>query len=279
MLGRYINTGGPVSDHPLNYGLVGWWLPLPGNQGGSRLFDLKGKYPATLKNAPGWCGGRSAFAALSFDATDDYVEQASLGNAINGITSATFSVWVRLFTATPASIATSGLVDLDTVSQATHYPYTDGLAYVGTFRTARVNGITPLSSVNRTEWHMVTVTTDGTTWRFYQNAQEAANTGAEATVSADASFWLGGSGTGGTDPVYFLDGRLTDCRIYNRALSASEVGNLYLQGVRDHPDTLRRYSRTAYLFATVAAAPSNPIIHELRPDGASGASRWELRNV
>ena len=82
MLGSYVDLGNPVADHPLNYGLVAWWQPLPGSAVGTTVRDLKGLYPATLTNFPssptatsGFGGGPApqTYPTIAFDGSDDYM--------------------------------------------------------------------------------------------------------------------------------------------------------------------------------------------------------------
>jgi hypothetical protein len=48
----------PVSrHHPLNQGLVGWWLSVPGLDGGNQFYDLMGLLPATLTSGASWITG------------------------------------------------------------------------------------------------------------------------------------------------------------------------------------------------------------------------------
>ena len=47
----------PVSDHPLNNGLVAWWLAgSPGAYGGNTWRDLTNKHIGTLTSSPTWQG-------------------------------------------------------------------------------------------------------------------------------------------------------------------------------------------------------------------------------
>lgn len=50
-----VDLSNPINwDHPLNRGLVGWWLALPQWSGGTKWYDLCGKYDGTLMSGPSW---------------------------------------------------------------------------------------------------------------------------------------------------------------------------------------------------------------------------------
>lgn len=59
---RRLDLGNPVDwAHPLNRTLVAWWAGLSPGDGATRLYDLTGRYPATLVSSPAWTpvgGGR-----------------------------------------------------------------------------------------------------------------------------------------------------------------------------------------------------------------------------
>src|SRR5690349_4775681 len=98
---QLIDLGNPVADHPLNLGLVAWWLSLPNNSGGTRLFDITGHgNTGTLTAGPTWRTGLPVwgpgFSSLKFvTGSSQYVD---CGNApvlqITGNMSV--SAWVYL---------------------------------------------------------------------------------------------------------------------------------------------------------------------------------------
>jgi hypothetical protein len=63
-----IDTRNPIEwRHPLNRGLVSWWLPFGPWQGGGTLRDLARRNHGTLTNGPTWAAGRDGFGAVKFD--------------------------------------------------------------------------------------------------------------------------------------------------------------------------------------------------------------------
>ena len=71
----------------------------------------------------------------------------------------------------------------------------------------------------------MTGTYDGTTLSLYVDGQIAASGPASGTVDAGADPFLIG-----VTPVDYANGLIDDVRIYNRALSATEVKQLYNLG-------------------------------------------------
>nr|WP_307606844.1 LamG domain-containing protein [Paenibacillus sp. V4I9] len=72
-------------------------------------------------------------------------------------------------------------------------------------------------------WHHVAVTLDGTTGTLYVDGQQVGSNAVNirpSQLGATTQNWIGRS-QWSSDP--YLDGRVDDFRIYNRALSAAEV--------------------------------------------------------
>ena len=204
----------------LREGLVGCWVPSLGASGLS-VIDRSGSGSSGTLVAPSsntWTASGSG-VALAFDGSTQY---ASLPFAATFGASATLSMWVKRDAATPPSPdGNTGFFYANAADggQESHYPYSDGTCYFRLLRSARTT-FTPLSTVNRAQWHNLTVVTDGTTYAVYQAGQLAHSTAAEATVSlasplhcARASF----------SRAYFCAASFDDIRLYNRALRLSEI--------------------------------------------------------
>lgn len=92
-----IDLANPVNvHHPLNLGLISWWLAVPGLDGGKYFYDLCGRNDGTLTNGPTWSNNIPPGAvsrSLSFDGVNDFVSTpitAALGTAEH-----TMSAWFR----------------------------------------------------------------------------------------------------------------------------------------------------------------------------------------
>jgi hypothetical protein len=186
--------------------------------------------------AGGGPGGALLDAGLTFDGVADYVTFPDLSSALDD--ELTFSTWVQLAVATPATLPKSGLLCLGesfTGGTQCHYPYTDGKAYLTPWRgetssvTSRATVTLP-AGVTRTNWHLLSITsTPGTGgWKFYVNDQLIATDTGKSPVYLAAGVWQIGKSKHPTDATSaFLNGSISDTRIYSRALSADDVAALY----------------------------------------------------
>ncbi len=183
-------------SRPVNeLGLVGWWT-FDGPDMLTNVADKSGQGDNgnLLHNASGTTTAPGRVGqALTFDGIDDYV---TLGASFNGVQSVAF--WVRVSTSTTLQ----KILDLNGTATVTIDSGTlNGNNFTGP--TRYVDGVAA-STINDTSWHYVVITT-GT----------ALNASA-MDIGRISTAYLGGS--------------LDDVRIYNRALSASEVERLYQIG-------------------------------------------------
>lgn len=222
----FVNTAVP-SNPNLTNGLVGHWTMDGGkvNWATGAVTDSSGRgntgtvsgMATTSAIAAGKIG-----QALKFDGSNDFVDGSDISSYF-GNQAATFSLWIKLAKHTPTDNTKTGFATLNNSSANSHYPWTDGLIYNGTFRTVRVDSITSLVT-DRTRWTHVVITRDSNAWRLYENGQ--------LTTSQAAGTWQIGTNwdVGKSTDGYYVDGSIDDVRIYNRALSASEITRLYQLG-------------------------------------------------
>lgn len=90
------------------------------------------------------------------------------------------------------------------------------------------------SNLQNNTWYFVSTTYDNSVLRLYVNGVEVANaaTGGGDIVYANSNkFCIGGeAGVAECDEANYFNGAMDDVRMYNRALSASEVNELYRLG-------------------------------------------------
>ncbi|MEM7394625.1 MAG: DUF2341 domain-containing protein [Verrucomicrobiota bacterium] len=150
---------------------------------------------------------------LRFDGEEDYYEMPDIRPYFEG-DAATLNVWVKLDAATPTGVNRSGFMSLGSGSNS-HYPWLNGWAYLNVWRSSRVDNIVLHPGVDRTQWHMVTITsenvlTDG--WRMYQNGEEVHR-------------WFGGSLNMSSVPMigrqnsYWFDGMFDELRLSDEVRS------------------------------------------------------------
>ena len=200
--------------------------PLPGlvaaygfsDGAGTALSDVSGHgHPGTL-SGPTWSASGHSGGALAFDGVNDFVSIAD-HNELDLTTGMTLEAWVN-----PSALGTAWRTVLFK-EQAAHMTYAlyansstsrpAGQVYVGGQRDAR--GPAALATG---AWTHLASSYDGTTLRLYVNGTQAAAlaTSGPMTVST-GPLKLGGNAIWGE----WFAGRIDDVRVYNRALSASEL--------------------------------------------------------
>ena len=203
-------------------GLVGWWKF--DEISGTTAQDSTGSgKDGAFVSAPTWTAGYYS-NALSFDGSDDYVNVTNTAGLPYGNAPRTISFWFYS-TRTPAtahgflgygSNAEAQLCDIVT------YSGDNTIAFHG-YAMQSGWGEVPYTA---NTWTFFTFTYDGTSTRIYTNAVLAdADTLALNTVDG-GSLRMGWSiFTGAGIGPY--QGKLDDVRIYNRALSATDIAELY----------------------------------------------------
>jgi hypothetical protein len=218
-----------------NFGLVGYWDFQEG--AGNNVYDKTG-----YDNDGTWTGAGSHWAngkigqGGNFNGTDDYVN-TNTEMDIDGMTELSICVWIYW---APADITKDGVIvskwddadtgmmmwvdDVTVVSGRTD-TITLGIK-VSEATGARVEGSTGILTPQT--WNHFCGTFKGSTFiRLYKNGvldQEV--TATYASVEASTANVRIGRGSYTPEPRYF-DGKIDEVRIYNRALSASEVERLY----------------------------------------------------
>jgi uncharacterized protein (TIGR02145 family) len=175
----------------LTNGLVGFWSFNGKDISGTTAYDRSGQgNNGTLVGGLTVVGGKVG-QALQFDGATGYV---TTGTSYNGVK--TISFWVKPNSTTQSLFDFNGIQTVDIAA---------GTIRANSFSTPTiyVDG-TATATLSNTDWHFVTITTD---------------TGINASA-----FTMGKIAS-----AYFA-GPLDEVRIYNRALSASEVNQLYMLG-------------------------------------------------
>lgn len=234
-------------DHPLNRGLVSWWLPTPNNSGGQTLFDLVGLNDGTLTNGPTWTAGRDGFPALSFDGANDYVNCGS-PVGLNGATAATISAWLyRSSTGTTVGLGGCGGNTSGGDNRFSLVWWTDGNLYFSAAQTSFAGY--SLVALSGTGWRHVAIVYDGsqsssaTRAKLFVDGLPQSVTFASAVGTALGNvnpFWLGADASD-----RFSGGTICGAGLHLRALADSEVYALYDQAVRGYPDLIDRTPKSS----------------------------------
>ena len=213
----------------LNNGLVAYY-PFNGNAD-----DSVGNNNGTVYGAQ-WTAGYID-GALSFDGDGDYVEIAD-DDSLDLTGGATLAAWINTnslttwqgivgrwnFAGSPDK--ESILLDLgpDLDNKLWFWISTDGT-------DSTTTNVTSNLQLTNT-WYHVVATYDATTMRLYVNGQEENSTPKSGNIFVSDTEWnIGACNYGGTPAnnhqKSFFNGLIDDVRIYDRALSSTEVTELY----------------------------------------------------
>jgi hypothetical protein len=254
--------GTPINwAHPLTKGLVGFWLF--NESGGDLANDLSGNgnhgtinnmaFPPT--SSSGWNAGRRG-TALSFDGSNDYVISSS-GPNFDNQSEISISMWVKV-----NSGVSDYLIELPEISSGSNGV---GLRYDSNTIDYHVvthsdNSFTDVSgSVSLGRWYHIALIYNGVTLTGYKDGVSVGShdvTLGTGIKHASGEVNIGRFGTLGGS---CFQGQIDEVRIYNRALSAQEIKQLYYS-YADFPQPCN-----AWLYAAAAGGLSIPVaMHNYR---------------
>lgn len=219
--------GGPTGD--LTSGLLHHWKldeAVPGP-----YVDAVGSSNCTNSGATTSVAGKSN-NALDFNATG--IASCGVISDMNGLTKLTWSAWLKVDTATTDHLAVGAVSGSGGANSSLNLNYwDDGNVFCQLNDTgggaAWDEGYSPLNS---TAWHLITCVYDGTQsgnanrLKMYVDGAPVALTFGSSNIPASipnqTNTWRIGPYAGGDS-----DGVVDDVRIYNKALTATEVGQVY----------------------------------------------------
>lgn len=233
------NANSVLARPPNNLGLVGYWSFDDGT--GTKATDFSGLgYTGTIAGTPNWVNGRFG-KALNFDASTNYVD---LGNpTAMRATSCTVSAWIK----TPPAAdndenllgVSKGAAGTDSFTVEFGTNATNGIAneliyvsHVGSDFSEEAYVTTNRAELFDNRWHHVVVTEDTSTHIYLDGVSKTVTTGVNADTGACMgdvnldTFRIGNILWAGSN-INFFNGSIDDVRVYNRALSATEIANLY----------------------------------------------------
>lgn len=221
--GDSTDYGATIADRAISLFAVGTGIS---GYAGSIIRDVSGYgNNGTIAGAT-WVRLPSGLWVNSFDGVDDSIRLPGLTSFFT--TEATLIMWMKVAT-NDYVLGKNGFCYLSTAADG-EYPFLDGKYYINTFRANRIDNVT--NSNNRTVWNMQTITTKpgANGWNWYHNLNLVKSDEGEATVAlstyAGNGSWIG---TGATGISRHVDGYIGLIRIFNRALSALEIANIYNQ--------------------------------------------------
>jgi hypothetical protein len=242
------NNGTPsnLSSHSATSNLVSWWKL---NNTTTGVEDSKGsnngtnngatEYPGFVNTLAGDSTGMSqsnlvqsdlqtvapySKYALNFNGTGDYID---LNSDITLTGNKSVSFWVN-FTSTISGVVFGG-------ASNNYYPYIDA-TNINIRAGGTLSDISSFAHGGLTSgvWYNICITGDGTNATAYLN-------GSSLGTQTDRGFTfklINGEHTG----LYGVDGKLSNCAIWNTVLTSSQVREIYNEGL---PSNLNTFSGTA----------------------------------
>jgi len=209
-----------LDPHP---GLVGWWRFDEGT--GTVAEDSSGYgNHGTVYGATGVDGKYGK--ALSFDGIDDYIGSIGSASFWQSLGNKTIIAWIypssfggqqqilgnRKDSNSPPIGFGFGLTNVYGKLMTWTYPWTDVRSSLG---------------VTLNVWNFVAMTHNGTTVTFHLNDQSETKTGQQPSLGGGA---LAVGQGGEAYPSERFSGIIDEVRVYNRTLSADEIGTLFQRG-------------------------------------------------
>lgn len=208
-------------------GLVAWY-PLV-QAGGNKLRDLSGrKFDGTFNatNFPKWRAAEGQ-AVLSFG--ESATDEIALPQILSTFTEATLWLWLRNQfndgSGSPAHMPNFGNPN------ASHYPFSnsDTAFYSSVFASSRAG---PLSFSGRAldvnHWHAMCVRTfpGAGNWQWWIRQEKIGSQTGDASVTVNSADWVIGRSS------QAWKGQIAEVRVYNRALSETEICALAIPNAR-----------------------------------------------
>jgi hypothetical protein len=216
-----------TGDGRLELNLIGHWEFEEGS--GTTAHDSAGDNDGTLIGDPCWVAGRIGNYALYFDGSGDYV---NIGNAVmHNIARGTFTAWVN-----PTDLRGScngyyfkWIIGANSSAggELGFRVNSDRSVWASVQSTISDDLSCPIFSIIVGSWQHVAITWDGYYWKLYINGvQKDVKVHRQGTSNASNTALIGYGWEGCS-----WNGKIDEVCIYNRALTAEEIEQLYLEGL------------------------------------------------
>ncbi|MDD5287824.1 MAG: DUF2341 domain-containing protein [Dehalococcoidales bacterium] len=230
---------------PFLSGIISWW-PLDGNAN-----DVVGENHGTLIGAS-FTSGRIG-QGVRLDGIDDFVDFGQ-GPSLNfGTSDFSFGLWVNFAVTSGEQVIIEKYVETENASTRTGWSLTK--LSNNNLRFGGVGGGTLAIILEATDpgitagnWLHFALTRSGNTFTLYFNGTAIASGSAASTINVDstASLKLGHRGnptdTPGSvdDRGFYLNGSVDDVKVFNRALTVSEIqemasGTIRINAIKQYP--------------------------------------------
>jgi Concanavalin A-like lectin/glucanases superfamily len=271
-----INIGNPVNtSHPLNFERVAWWKVLRPWTGGDVFYDIvqgpsgfsNGVMSGTNTPPPAWsanshAGGDGSILFPAQSGTVGAIQSISVNQIANAPTTntATFSAWVNPigFTEFGAVLATHNEMGIimsgGTSNSQGNPPFT--VCWNDTSAEFRANtGLFPTLNA----WQFVVGVINGSSETTYLINPQGSLSSFNQTITSTARslnvVW--GLGSTAADAGRPWVGNLDDISIWSRALSLTEILQLYDLSQRGYPGVLNRNKPFLFVPSSVVIVPGS----------------------
>lgn len=237
-----LDYGNPLnSASTLNNGLLLWFLATPVGWSSPQVWSFLNNYNLTFEAANvgyGWTAPshKGGWGSWRFNGSSGWLS----GNQFrpSGFTKITAACWANVtnvpstraaFFCNAQSAAPSGWDLGQNLSKQPQWLVSDQ-------GTSTNSIIASSSTITANSWHHYCGTWDGTTQLLYVDAVQVASASfSGALFKPTTNVLIGGDNHGG---IVVMQGYVNDCRLWNRALSAAEVGYLYCDSQTGNRGTL-----------------------------------------
>ena len=222
----------PTSKDTLRNGLMGWWTFDGADVTAVTTTDKSGTgNNGTRVSGTKIINGKIG-QAMKFDGVGSYIDLGSSAT-LNQQGALTLSGWFKLngdYTTAQALIVSS--ISGFTTNYALTFGFTDNKLEL--WHTGAGPDVTSNRSITDNLWHFFVVTRSGSSGNWKVNIyidgvlDKAGTTANNPNDTVSAAVAIGRFG--GYSPSYRFNGSMDDMRVYNRALSATEITALYQYG-------------------------------------------------
>jgi chitodextrinase len=241
---------------------------------GTAAADATGNGNAGTVSGATWTIGRFG-TALSFDGTNDWVTVADSAS-LDLTAGMTVEAWVL-----PTALGTAWRTVVMKETSGNHvyalYANRNTQVPTGEADVGSVQGATGTSALALSAWSHVAVTYDGSALRLYVNGALAGQQSASGGIrTSNGALRMGGNGIWGE----WFQGRIDEVRIYDRALTQSEVAfDMDTSVASDtNPPGVASTSPAAGASGASAAATVTATFDEAMDPASIGSQTFELRD-
>ena len=213
---------------------------------------------AALHGDPAWGAGKYG-NALTFDGADDYLSTSLLQTNPDVFT---LSLWFKTTSTTGGKLIGFGDAQTGLSGHYDRHLYMDnaGKIYFGCYNGS-VQTISAALACNDNAWHYAAATLSGAGMMLYVDGVLAESKTNVTSGENYSGYWRMGFDnlTGWTNPPSskYFSGQLDDIRVYDKALSASDIASLYGNGTENEPVIITPEN----LDLAVSPNPFNPSAH------------------